>query len=656
MALSGAGLAQTRPMQDLGDMASARLGVPATIYVARKIITMDRDQPIAKAVAVRGDRVVAVGSLDAVKKALGDTPFTIDRAFETKILMPGLVEQHLHPLLGAGTMAADAVIAIEDWVLAERTWKAAKTAADYQAMLKAALAQDKSRQDTFMTWGYHHLFHGKVDRKALDALSPTRPLIVWHRSCHEFFLNTAAFDKYGLTAASLKGHGLASEQANWTDGHFFEKGMELVVSHILADVFTPDRLKRGLAIMRQYLHARGVTTICEPGTQLVRSLHQLFEATLDQPDVPFRTYFIPDGRTLFDKHKAAGTLDWLVSEAQSYLTWGKGKVQWLPKQIKLFADGAVFSQLMQVREPYLDGHQGQWIAEPEDYKAAVKIFWDAGYQIHTHVNGDAALEVLTTTLEERMASAPRRDHRFTVVHFALSNDDQVRRLVRNGATISANPYYVTALADRYGKVGLGPARADTMVRLGTAVREGASISLHSDMPMAPPDPLKLAWAAATRTTFSGRTAAPVQRISRERALSAITLEAAFSIRLENEIGSIKAGKKADFVVLEQDPLTIDPRKLAEGYPGVGHGVRRTRRARRPIESEASQPAVRAARRLSGATERNSGAGDARGQRPRRRKDMAQRGCRGRPVLRLLRRAHPDGMRAGMTSGRGAILR
>lgn len=562
LALSSAALAQTLPLQHPGALAGVKLGTPATIFVARKIITMEADQAQATAVAVRDGRIVSVGTLASVTAALGGGVYTIDRSFARKFLMPGLVEEHLHPLLGAGTMAADAVIAIEDWVLSSRTWPAAKSAADYRAKLVAALAADKG-QATFITWGYHHLFHGRVDRKALDAISPARPLIVWHRSCHEFFLNTAALGKFGLTEASLQGHGLASTQASWADGHFFEKGMELVVGAILKDVFTPDRLTRGLAIMQQYLHARGVTTICEPGTQMVRSLHQLFEAVLDRPDVPFRTYFIPDGRALYDKHKAAGSLDHLVSEAQSYLTWGKGKVRWLPNQIKLFADGAVFSQLMQVKEPYLDGHQGQWIAEPDDYRAAVKIFWDAGFQISTHVNGDAALEVLAATLEERMATAPRPDHRFTVVHFAMSSEDQVRRLVANGATISANPYYVTALADRYGKVGLGPARADAMVRLGSAVRHGARISLHSDMPMAPPDPLMLAWAAVNRTTTSGRVAAPEQRISRARALSAITLEAAYAIRLENEIGSIRPGKKADFVVLDQDPLAVDARKLKD---------------------------------------------------------------------------------------------
>jgi predicted amidohydrolase YtcJ len=216
---------------------------------------------------------------------------------------------------------------------------------------------------------------------------------------------------------------------------------------------------------------------------------------------------------------------------------------------------------MQVQEPYLDGHQGQWIAVPEDYAAAFKIFWDAGYQLHTHVNGDEGLQVVVDTLKEQMQANPRQGHRFTVVHFAVSTEEQVTELAKLGATISANPYYVTSLADRYSDFGLGAARANEMVRLGSVAKTPMQIGLHSDMPMAPADPLFLAWCATTRTTVSGRTAAPEQRISVERAINGVTLESAYFMQLEDEIGSIKAGKKADFAILEQDPFAVSDAEL-----------------------------------------------------------------------------------------------
>ena len=232
-------------------------------------------------------------------------------------------------------------------------------------------------------------------------------------------------------------------------------------------------------------------------------------------------------------------------------------------QVKLFCDGAIFSQLMQVEQPYLDGHQGQWIAEPADYNAAFRLYWDAGYRIHTHVNGDAGLQVVIDALAERMKNNPRKDHGFTVVHFAVSNDGQVAELAKLGATITANPYYVSALADKYSEFGLGPDRADHLVRLGSVAKTSMPIALHSDMPMAPADPLFLAWCAANRTTVSGRTAAPDQRIGVDRALSGVTIEAAGVLGKQAEIGSIKPGKIADFTIVEENPLSVPLDALKE---------------------------------------------------------------------------------------------
>jgi predicted amidohydrolase YtcJ len=212
---------------------------------------------------------------------------------------------------------------------------------------------------------------------------------------------------------------------------------------------------------------------------------------------------------------------------------------------------------------YTDGHKGEWIASPQEIRAATRFYWDAGYQIHIHVNGDQGLEVVLDALERCMRETPRYDHRTVIVHFANSTEDQVARIARIGAVVSANPYYVTGLADRYGKEGLGPERADNMVRLGSLARRGVPISLHSDLPMAPARPLYLAWCAVNRTTVSGRVAGLDQRINVAQALRAVTIDAAHSWRMETEIGSIAPGKVANFTVLDEDPLTVDPLKLKD---------------------------------------------------------------------------------------------
>jgi len=543
-------------------LVKAQTASPATtVYVAKRIITMEADGS-ASAVAVTGERIAAVGTLDEVVQSLPPGSFKIDRRFANEVITPGLIEQHLHPLLGALSMSA-VVISIEDWDVPGNVSKAALDNAAYVARLKEALsaAQGRPSDEVLFTWGYHQDFHGDVYRPELDALSADRPIVTWHRSCHELILNTAALRKYGITNESLVGHGMASSQTNLAKGHFYEKGLTLVLEPVGKDVVTPSRLQTGVERVKAFLRAKGVTTICEPGTQLSRRIQSFWEESLGGNDVGFRTYFIPDGRALYDMQK--GDVGGLVAATEPFATWGKGNVAWLPKQIKLFADGAIFSQLMQMESPYLDGHHGEWIAAPADYEKAFEVYWAAGYHIHTHVNGDGGLQVVIDTLARNVGTTPRSDHRFTVVHFACSTDEQVKRLADLGAIVSANPYYVSALADKYSEFGLGPERANSMVRLGSAVRSGISISLHSDMPMAPADPLFLMWCAVNRTTVSGRTADSDQRIAPEKALRAVTIEAAYSIELEREIGSVKVGKKADLTVLDRDPLTIPSEQLKD---------------------------------------------------------------------------------------------
>jgi predicted amidohydrolase YtcJ len=529
-----------------------------TVYVAHRVITMEPGED-ANAVAIRGSTVAAVGTLASVTAALEPGTFDIDRRYESNVIVPGLIEQHLHPLLGALSFACT-IIAIEDWDVPGDFSKAANDRAEYVARLEKTLHEMVALPlgETLFTWGYHQYFHGQIRRPQLDAISPERPLVVWHRSCHELILNSAAIAKYGITSEGLAGKGLASEQADVEQGHFYENGLKLVLAPVGKDMLSPARIEAGVRRFTSYVRSKGITTICEPGTQLARPIQAFWEKNLGG-DVGFRTYLIPDGRGLYEQNK--NELNGLIPATEAYLSWGAGNVAWLPKQVKLFCDGAIFSLLMQVEEPYLDGHRGEWILAPIDYATAFEIYWNDGYHIHTHVNGDAGLQVVIDTLEKNQRANPRLDHRFTVVHFAVSQDRQVRRLKELGAIVSANPYYPCALADKYSHLGLGPERANSMARLGTAVREGISVSLHSDMPMAPADPLFLMWCAVNRITPSGRTAGPEQRIDAERALRAVTIDAAYSIELEDEIGSIRPGKKADLTVLSDDPLIVDPRNI-----------------------------------------------------------------------------------------------
>jgi predicted amidohydrolase YtcJ len=201
--------------------------------------------------------------------------------------------------------------------------------------------------------------------------------------------------------------------------------------------------------------------------------------------------------------------------------------------------------------------------QPNTFRAFAHAYWKANWQLHIHVNGDAALDLVLDTVDECMATHPRTDHRTVIVHFANSTEEQIDRIAALGCIVSANSYYPVGFADKYAEHGLGPARADVMVRSASVLARGIPLSFHSDLPMGPADPLTLAWCAVNRRTPSGRVAGPEQRIAVHDALRAITVEAAYSWRMEDELGTIAAGKAANFTVLAEDPYDVDPARLNE---------------------------------------------------------------------------------------------
>jgi hypothetical protein len=552
----GRAMALTGSLQDVGSVAVAP--PKATIYTAREIVTLDPARPSAEAVAVVGGRILWVGSLDETIAILGDQSHEVDTTFGDQVIIPGFVAQHDHPVLAALTMSSE-ILSIEDWVLPSGTVPAVKHKQDFIDRLTAAVAAGTDPNVPVLTWGYHPAFYGPLTRAELDVISATRPILVWGRSCHEFFLNTATLERGELTREAYDAFpASAKEQSNFEDGHFWEQGMFAILPHIATMVASPERLQAGLELSRDYMHAKGITFGNEPGGILAKPVQDGVNAVFSSPDMPFRWSFMPDGKSMVGMYDDDAQV---IAETEKLASWYGGMTSMTSKQVKLFADGAIYSQLMQVRDPYLDGHTGEWMMDRDVFERAFRIYWDAGYQIHIHVNGDEGLNRVLDTLEANLRRNPRYDHRTVLVHFAVSGADQVARIKALGAIVSGNPYYVAALADQYGEVGLGPERADEMVRLGDLNRAGIPWSLHSDMPMAPADPLFLMWCAVNRRTTSGRVAGPDQRVTVEEALRGVTIEAAYSLKLEDEIGTISPGKRANFTILDSNPLLVDATEI-----------------------------------------------------------------------------------------------
>ena len=535
-----------------------------TVYTARNIITMDDAKPSVEAIAVRDGKFIAAGSLEEVIQSVGPD-HVLSNQFANRVLVPGLIDQHLHPMLGATTLTTE-IIAPEDWNLPRNAQRAAMTPQEYDHRIRLA-HETLAPGEWLFSWGWHRLWHGDLDRERLDLLVGDRPTAVWQRSCHEWVLNTAALAAIGLTQGLTENRGLASEQLDFERGHFWENGWMLILSKYLMPIFmTRERYQVGLAQMIEYLHMNGVTAINEPGIYWRNEPWDLYQEMLGHPDVPFESTFLVEGRT---QPARKLELSEFVSDAEEQVERGRGtKVRVLDKHVKLFCDGAIISQLMQMKDPYLDfdgnpdpHHHGEWMMEPGTLKAVFDTYWDSDWQIHVHVNGDLGLDVLLDVIEDAQQRVPRVDHRTVIVHFANSTEEQVGRIAALGAIVSANPYYPVGFADKFGEWGLGPERADAMVRSASVLRHRIPLSFHSDLPMGPSDPMLMASFGVNRMTSSGRVAGPEQCIGIHDALRAVTIEAAWSWRREDELGSIHVGKIANLTILDEDPYEVDPRDI-----------------------------------------------------------------------------------------------
>jgi hypothetical protein len=559
MVLAQPATAQSGSLQDAVALARAPAGT-TVIYTARQFRTMDPARPVAEAVAVRDGRFLAVGSLAEVQRAAPAA--RIDRSFDGKTVTAGFVEQYVHPVLAALTMNTH-VLSIEDWDTIDGFSPAIRDETGYRAKLTAALKAHADRTQPFVTWGYHHYFHGKLDRAMLDRLAPDFPVIVWHRSAHEFFLNTAGLKTAGIDDAFIasmpKG---AKGQSSMERGHFYEQGMFAVLPKLMPLLGTPEQFRRGLQFSVDYYDRNGITLACEPGGLLSRPLQDAVNAVLSDDATPFNHCFIADGKSLLAANP--GDPAAMLKATRALESWGKGRTFYLPGQVKLFADGAIYSQLMQMKGGYTDGHHGEWIMPPADLTRAFDIYWDAGYRIHIHTNGDAGGDQIVDALAAAQARKPRTDHRTVWVHFGFATPEQVKRWAELGGIVSSNPYYVTALAGRYAKLGIGPERAGNIAPHGDVMANGGMLlSFHSDMPMAPAKPLQLVWAGVNRFTAEGPVSGPRHRVDIDTAMKAITINPAASIGLEDRVGSIAPGKDANLTILEASPWETPPEKLKD---------------------------------------------------------------------------------------------
>jgi predicted amidohydrolase YtcJ len=233
--------------------------------------------------------------------------------------------------------------------------------------------------------------------------------------------------------------------------------------------------------------------------------------------------------------------------------------------IKVVADGSIQGFSARIRWPgyYNGAPNGLWYVPPEQLREMFQLALKNGIQVHTHTNGDEATELVLDCVEEALRLHPCADHRFTLQHCQLADAAQFRRMKALGMCVNLFPNHHFYWGDQHYDMTVGPERAERMNACATALENGVPMSIHSDAPVTPLGPLFTAWCACNRKTASGRTLGEHERIDVATALRTITLGAAYTLKLDGEIGSIETGKRADFAVLEDDPLATSAEDLKD---------------------------------------------------------------------------------------------
>jgi predicted amidohydrolase YtcJ len=363
-------------------------------------------------------------------------------------------------------------------------------------------------------------------RAELDAVQGDRPLWLIHVSGHAGALNSAGMARLGLS------------------GDGFLAGMAAMAELGATDFGIDDaQFVEGVAAAGAEYLSHGVTMT--QNSWIEQRMLDRFVAADAAGKMPMDVVLLPDA----------------VLEPDLAANEPKGLKRLILGPRKLFADGAFQVQTAHLSKPYhkpIDGdpnRRGMRYAQPEALLRDIRRLHRAGHQIHIHTNGDGGSDDALEAFETVLAEDPRDDHRHTLVHGQALRDDQLDRMARLGISVSLFSAHVFFWGDKHRDVFLGPERAARIDPARSALDRGVRITIHNDAPVTPTRPLHLMWCAVARQTSGGSILGEAQRITAEEALRAHTIDAAWQVFQETERGSIEKGKRADFTVLSEDPLT-----------------------------------------------------------------------------------------------------
>jgi hypothetical protein len=518
----------------------------ADLLVTGSLITMDDAHPRAEAMAVAGGRILAVGTRADLEGFVGPGTTVLDHP--TGAILPGFVEPHLHLVSSALVFTG-----------VDCSPYTNKTLDAVLAALKAATAKTPAGQTVVGQLYDPSLLPGQPELTAelLDRISTEVPIVVMNASQHYFYVNSPAYAAAGITAATPNPPGGDYGCRGGTlTGIVAENAAMLSFVKVLPPL-TPQAIAKAITGIADLAARAGVTYVHEAATGAIAGAKEvdLLHQTFGQTGFPIRGSLSLWGLNL-DDFTSAG------------IVAGSGDDRLRAQTVKWVSDGSNQGYTGYMRENYL-GRDTRGAANftPEELAAHFATTVEAGWPIMCHANGDAALDmVMAAFAATAKLAAWDRGKRHRIEHSSLLHDEHIAAMADLGVT----PSFLMNHVRLWGRVMrdeiLGADRAQLLDRYGSAVTAGLRASMHCDFSVSPIGPLNYVATAAARTMADGGDVLnAAERVSVAQALKASTIDAAWMCHSDGLVGSLSAGKAADFVLLGGDPLAheSDPDAVRE---------------------------------------------------------------------------------------------
>ncbi len=540
-----------------------------------KVITVDKDFSIKQAVAVKDGEIVSVGTNDEVKSLIDSDTRVLD--LKGKPILPGINDTHLHaPLFGA-TRPPLAI---------DLTFPAVKSIPDMvEALRKKALKMPAGEWIRGFGWDQGSLEECKTDPSVLprkwdlDAVSPDNPVAFTDFSCHTLLANSKALEIAGITneTPDPQSGEMERDDSGEPTGIFKEMGaQELVSAHV--PPLTRDEKKTALLTALSHINADGVTSYTDPaigpggdsylygvmGGEFVHIYKELLgEGRLTARANVLLLYGDYGALTLEDIKKNMDTFEVPTDVDKTRLNFPGAK---------LFADGIPLTYTSWMNEDYVSGDFGHGTSvipgetdqeQRDNLIEMIGFVHSQGMQIGLHATGDRAIDAAVDGFVLACEENPGGDPRHYIIHGDFISREKAQALARHNCGIAMQPSICTMIADFEATV-VGEERAAYEWPTRTVLDAGVNMTSSSDAPVTYPNWRKGVQAAVLREgSVSGKVSGPQECITVEEAIRSYTINGAWQDRMEDRKGSIEVGKFADFCIIGEDILAVDPHKIGE---------------------------------------------------------------------------------------------